>query len=98
MSEQLKELEQQYKRSQIALAKAQKNNNVSAYLLFEAKQKEGVPLVNPVKKRERKEKAPKEPKAPKEKKEKAPKEPKAPKEKKEPAKKRGRPAATEKKD
>lgn len=98
MSEQLKELEQQYKRSQIALAKAQKNNNVSAYLLFEAKQKEGVPLVNPVKKRERKEKkekAPKEPKAPKEKKV---KEPKAPKEKKEPAKKRGRPAATENKD
>ncbi len=95
MSEQLKELEQQYKRSQIALAKAQKNNNVSAYLLFEAKQKEGLPLVNPVKKRERKEKKePKEPKAPKEKKVKAPKEPK---EKKEPAKKRGRPAA-EKKD
>lgn len=95
MSEQLKELEQQYKRSQIALAKAQKNNNVSAYLLFEAKQKEGLPLVNPVKKRERKEKKePKEPKAPKEKKIKAPKEPK---EKKEPAKKRGRPAA-EKKD
>lgn len=95
MSEQLKELEQQYKRSQIALAKAQKNNNVSAYLLFEAKQKEGLPLVNPVKKRERKEKKePKEPKAPKEKKVKAPK---VPKEKKEPAKKRGRPAA-EKKD
>jgi hypothetical protein len=92
MSEQLKELEQQYKRSQIALAKAQKNNNVSAYLLFEAKQKEGIPLVNPVKKRERKEKKePKEPKAPKEKKVKAPK---VPKEKKEPAKKRGRPAAT----
>lgn len=55
MSDQLKELEQNYKRSQIALAKATKNNNVASYLLFEAKTKESIPLVNPAKKRVKKE-------------------------------------------
>lgn len=84
MSDQLKELEQNYKRSQIALAKATKNNNVASYLLFEAKTKESIPLVNPAKKRVKKE--PSEKKEKKEKKEKSA----------EPPKKRGRPAAPKK--
>lgn len=86
MSDQLKELEQNYKRSQIALAKATKNNNVASYLLFEAKTKESIPLVNPAKKRVKKE--PSEKKEKKEKKEKSA----------EPPKKRGRPAAPKKQE
>ena len=85
MSDQLKELEQNYKRSQIALAKATKNNNVASYLLFEAKTKESIPLVNPAKKRVKKEPS-SEKKEKKEKKEKSA----------EPPKKRGRPAAPKK--
>lgn len=99
----IKGLEKEYKKSQVLVLKALKNNSVAAYQLFEAKQKEGIPLVNPVKKRERKEKKEKDPKevqAPKE-----PKEPKAPKESKKPKvvkdpsaapKKRGRPAQPKK--
>lgn len=86
MSDQLKELEQNYKRSQIALAKATKNNNVASYLLFEAKTKESIPLVNPAKKRVKKE--PSEKKEKKEKKQKSA----------EPSKKRGRPAAPKKQE
>lgn len=98
----IKGREKEYKKSQVLLLKAWKNNSVAAYQLFEAKQKEGVPLVNPVKKRERKEKKEKEPKPekeePKESKaaEKAVKKPKAIKDPSEPAKKRGRPAQPKK--
>ena len=87
----IKGLEKEYKKSQILVLKALKNNNVAAYQLFEAKQKEGIPLVNPVKKRERKEKKEKVVKA-----EKAPKEPKKVKDPSQPARKRGRPAQPKK--
>jgi hypothetical protein len=96
----IKGLEKEYKKSQILVLKALKNNNVAAYQLFEAKQKEGIPLVNPVKKRERKEKKEKVPAA--EKPEKAPKAPKESKKVKlvkdpsEPVRKRGRPAQPKK--
>lgn len=85
----IKELEKEYKKSQVLVLKALKNNNVAAYQLFEAKQKEGLPLVNPVKKRERKEKKEGEVKPPKEKKEKKEKKPVDPNAA---PKKRGRPA------
>lgn len=93
----IKGLEKEYKKSQILVLKALKNNNVAAYQLFEAKQKEGIPLVNPVKKRERKEKKEKlaKPEKP-EKAVKAPKEPKKVKDPSEPPKKRGRPAQPKK--
>ncbi len=93
----IKGLEKEYKKSQILVLKALKNNNVAAYQLFEAKQKEGIPLVNPVKKRERKEKKEKLPKPEKPvKAEKAPKEPKKVKDPSQPARKRGRPAQPKK--
>lgn len=91
----IKGLEKEYKKSQVLVLKALKNNSVAAYQLFEAKQKEGIPLVNPVKKRERKEKKEKEPKESKAA-EKAVKKPKAIKDPSEPAKKRGRPAQPKK--
>ena len=82
----LKELEQKYKKSQIAVTKALKHNSVCAFQLFQEKQKQGVPLVKPAsKKRSRKVKEVEKPKV----EEPKPKEKKPKTEKK----KRGRPAA-----
>jgi hypothetical protein len=95
----IKGLEKEYKKSQVLVLKALKNNSVAAYQLFEAKQKEGIPLVNPVKKRERKEKKEKVAKIHNEAKPekiKKPKVSKAVKDPSEPARKRGRPAQPKK--
>lgn len=83
----IKGLEKEYKKSQILVLKALKHNNVTAYQLFEAKQKEGLPLVNPVKKRERKEKKEKQAK---------PEKTNVVKDPSKPVKKRGRPAQPKK--